>query len=61
MISGYKTLMEKMEKKDSIAITDVYALVDEICDKVYVMIQITLIIGFTLGAICMAIVDKIAS
>lgn len=59
MISGYKTLMEKMEKKDSIAITDVYALVDDISDKVCVIIRITLVIGFVLGAICMAIVDKI--
>ena len=56
IFSGLKQLMEK----DSISITDVYALVDEICDKVYVMIQITLVIGFVLGAICMAIVDKIA-
>ncbi len=56
IFSGLKQLMEK----DSISITDVYALVDDICDKVHVMIQITLVIGFVLGAVCMAIVDKIA-
>jgi hypothetical protein len=54
MISGLKQLMEK----DSISITDVYDLVDDISDKVCVMIRITLVIGFVLGAICMAIVDK---
>ena len=56
MFSGVKKLM----KKDSISLTDVYDLIDDICDKVYVMTQITLIIGFVLGAICMAIVNKIA-
>ena len=55
MFSGVKKLMEK----DSISLTDVYELIDDICDKVYVMTQITLIIGFTLGAISMAIVNKI--
>jgi hypothetical protein len=54
MFSGFKKLMEK----DSIALTDVYDLVDDISDKVCVMIRITLVIGFILGAICMAIVDK---
>lgn len=56
MFSGVKKLM----KKDSISLTDVYELIDDICDKVYVMLQITLVIGFTLGAISMAIVNKIA-
>lgn len=51
--------LTKLMKKDSISITDVYALVDEICDKVYVMIQISLIIGIAVGAIGMAMVDKI--
>jgi len=37
-----------------------YDLVDDICDKVYVMLQISLVVGFALGAICMAIVYKIA-
>lgn len=55
MFSGVKKLM----KKDSISLNDVYDLIDDICDKVYVMTQITLIIGFTLGAISMAIVNKI--
>jgi hypothetical protein len=55
MISGF----EKLISKDSITLTDVYDLVDDIIDKVCVMIQITLVIGFALGAICMAIVDKI--
>lgn len=55
IFSGFTKLMEK----DSISITDVYALVDEICDKVYIMIQITLIIGIAVGAIGMAMVDKI--
>lgn len=54
MFSGVKKLM----KKDSISLTDVYELIDDICDKVYVMLQITLVIGFTLGAISMAIVNK---
>ena len=57
MFSGVKKLMEK----DSIAITDMYELVDDISDKVYTMLQITLVIGFALGAICMAIVNKIVS
>ena len=56
MFSGIKKVIEK----DKITRTDVYDLVDDILDKVYVWIQITLIIGFALGAICMAIVDKIA-
>lgn len=55
MFSGVKKLM----KKDSISLTDVYKLIDDICDKVYTMLQITLVIGFTLGAISMAIVNKI--
>jgi hypothetical protein len=54
MISGF----EKLIPKDSITLTDVYDLVDDISDKVCVMIRITLVIGFVLGAICMAIVDK---
>lgn len=56
MFSGVKKLIEK----DRITLTDVHDLIDDICDKVYVIIQITLIIGFTLGAISMAIVNKIA-
>lgn len=55
MFSGVKKLIEK----ERITIFDVYDLIDDICDKVYVMTQITLIIGFTLGAISMAIVNKI--
>jgi hypothetical protein len=55
MISGF----EKLIPKDSIALTDVYDLVDEISDEVCVMLRITLVIGFVLGAISMAIVDKI--
>lgn len=58
MFSGVKKVKELIEK-ERITIFDVYELIDDICDKVYVIIQITLIIGFTLGAICMAIVDKI--
>ena len=57
MFSGIKKLMEK----DRIEITDVYDLVDDICDKVYVMLQTTLVVGIVIGAICMAIVNKIAS
>jgi hypothetical protein len=56
MFSGFKKLMEK----DRITHTDVYNLVDDIQDKVYVMIQISLIVGIALGAISMAIVDRIA-
>lgn len=56
MFSGYKQLIEK----DKITLNDVYDLVDDIRDKVYVMIQITLVIGFILGAIFMAIANKFA-
>ena len=56
MFSGIKKQMEK----DKITRTDMYNLVDDISDEVYTMIQITLIVGFALGVICMAIVDKIA-
>jgi hypothetical protein len=55
MFSGVKKLM----KKDSISLNDVYDLIDDICDKVYVMTQITLIIGIAVGAIGMAMVNKI--
>lgn len=58
MFSGTEKL-NKLVEKDSISLTDVYELVDDICDKVYVIIQITLVIGYTLGAIGMAIIDKI--
>lgn len=56
MFSGFKKLIEK----DIITLTDVYDLINDISDKVYVMIQITLIIGIAVGAISMAIVDRIA-
>lgn len=56
MFSGFKKLMEK----DRITLADVCALMDDICDKVYMMVQTSLIVGFVLGVICMAIVDKIA-
>lgn len=59
MLLGIKKKLNKLVEKERITIFDVYDLVDDICDKVYVMLQITLIIGITLGAICMAIVDKI--
>lgn len=52
--------VKKLIEKERITIFDVYDLVDSISDKVYTMIQITLVIGFTLGAISMAIVNKIA-
>jgi hypothetical protein len=55
MFSVFKKLLEK----DKITHTDVYEMLDEITDKVYTMIQITLIIGISFGAICMAIVNKI--
>jgi hypothetical protein len=55
MFSGVKKLM----KKDSISPNDVYELIDDICDKVYVMIQISLVIGIAVGAIGMAMVNKI--
>lgn len=54
MFSGIKKLIEK----DRISHVDVYDLVNDICDKVYVMLQTTLVIGIVIGAICMAIVDK---
>ena len=57
MFSG---LSKKLMKKDRITHTDLYDLIHDISDRVYIMIQITLIIGFGLGAICMAIVDRIA-
>lgn len=55
MFSGFKKLIEK----DRITLTDVYDLIGDIQDKVYVMIQISLIVGIAVGAISMAMVDKI--
>ena len=55
MFSGLKQLMEK----DSITLIDVYDVIDDISDEVWIMLRTTLIIGFVLGVICMAIVDKI--
>jgi hypothetical protein len=55
MFSGVKKLIEK----DRITIFDVYELIDDISDKAYVMIQISLVIGIAVGAIGMAIVNKI--
>ena len=55
MYSGIKKLIPK----DKITVNDVYDLIDDICDKVCQMLNITLIIGFVFGALCMSIVDRI--
>ena len=55
MFSGFKKLIEK----DRITLADVCDLMDDISDEVWIMLRTTLIIGFVLGAICMALVGKI--
>ena len=59
MVNIFSGVIKKLIEKDRITIFDVYELVDKISDKVYTMIQITLIVGIVLGAISMAIVNKI--
>ena len=46
-------------EKDRVTLADVCDLMDDISDEVCIMLRSTLIMGFVLGAICMAIVDKI--
>jgi hypothetical protein len=55
MFSGIKKLITN----DGISHIDVNDLIEDISDKVCIIIRITLILGFVLGAIGMAIVNKI--
>jgi hypothetical protein len=55
MFSGVKKLITN----DGITHIDVNDLIEDISDKVCIIIRITLIVGFVLGAIGMAIVNKI--
>jgi hypothetical protein len=55
MFSGIKKLITN----DGITHIDVNDLIEDISDKVCIIIRITLIVGFVLGAIGMAIVNKI--